>query len=151
MEEQKILQRSGKVYHFIPAERNDTVRITGRHKYLPINICRNEGENSEQIPRITVKTLDRKKRGVFSNLRALHNIAKLEDLDLEDVAEQKKISGFTDGLLKAGEKLLDGSPSGFFIEMLKTIAKPVYNWVIGTDNDQVMEKFTKRILPETQF
>ena len=35
--------------------------------------------------------------------------------------------------------------------MLKTIAKPVYNWVIGTDNDKVMEKFTKRMLPETQF
>ena len=35
--------------------------------------------------------------------------------------------------------------------MLKTIAKPVYNWVSGTDNDKVMEKFTKRMLPETQF
>ena len=35
--------------------------------------------------------------------------------------------------------------------MLKTFAKPVYNWVIWTDNDKVMEKFTKRILPETQF
>ena len=35
--------------------------------------------------------------------------------------------------------------------MLKTIAKPVYNWVIGTDNDKLMEKFTKRMLPETQF
>ena len=35
--------------------------------------------------------------------------------------------------------------------MLKTIAKPVYNWVIGTDNDEVMKKFTKQMLPETQF
>ena len=56
--------------------------------------------------------------------------------------EQKKRSGFTDELLKAGEKLLEGSPGGFFVEMLKTMAKPVYNWVIGTDNDKVMEKFT---------
>ena len=29
MEEQEIPQGSGKVYHFIPAERNDTVRNTG--------------------------------------------------------------------------------------------------------------------------
>ena len=57
----------------------------------------------------------------------------------------------TDGLLKVGEKLLDGSPGGFFVEMLKTIAKPVYNWVIGTDNDDVMKRFTTRMLPETQF
>ena len=35
--------------------------------------------------------------------------------------------------------------------MLKTIAKPVYNWVIETNNDKVMEKFTKRMLPETPF
>ena len=41
--------------------------------------------------------------------------------------------------------------TGVFVEMLKTIAKPVYNWVIGTDNDEVMKKFTKRMLPETQF
>ena len=37
------------------------------------------------------------------------------------------------------------------MEMLKTIAKPVYNWVIGTDNDEVMKKFTTWMLPETQF
>ena len=35
--------------------------------------------------------------------------------------------------------------------MVKTIAKPIYNWMISTDNDPVMEKFTNRILPETQF
>ena len=37
------------------------------------------------------------------------------------------------------------------MEMVKTIGKPVYNWVIGTDNGKVMEKFTKRMLPEIQF
>ena len=39
----------------------------------------------------------------------------------------------------------------FFVEILKIIAKPVYNWVIGTNNDKVMENFTKRMLPKTQF
>ena len=33
--------------------------------------------------------------------------------------DRKKRSGFTDGLLKAGEKLFDRSPRGFFVEMLK--------------------------------
>ena len=63
--------------------------------------------------------------------------------------DRKKRSGFTDGLLKAGKKLRDGSPGGFFVEMLKTLAKPVYNWVIGTDNDDVMRHFTTRMLQET--
>ena len=58
---------------------------------------------------------------------------------------------FTSGLIKAGEKLLDGSPDGFIVEMFKTIAKPIYNWMISIDNDPVMEKFTNRILLETQF
>ena len=35
--------------------------------------------------------------------------------------------------------------------MVKTIAKPIYNWVINTDNDPVMQKFTNHILPETQY
>ena len=56
MEEQEIPQGSGKVYHFIPAERNDTVRNTGRHNYLPIDICGDEGENCERVPKITVET-----------------------------------------------------------------------------------------------
>ena len=37
------------------------------------------------------------------------------------------------------------------MEMVKTIAKPIFNWVISTDNDAVMEKFTNRMLPETQY
>ena len=53
---------------------------------------------------------------------------------------------FTLGLIRAGEKLLDGSPGGFLVEMVKTIAKPIFNWVISTDNDAVEEKFTKRML-----
>ena len=35
--------------------------------------------------------------------------------------------------------------------MVETLAKPIYNWVISTDNDPVMEKFTNCMLPETQF
>ena len=58
---------------------------------------------------------------------------------------------FISGLIKAREKLLDGSPGGFLVEMVKTIAKPIYNWVINTDNDAVMEKFTNCMLPETQY
>ena len=38
-----------------------------------------------------------------------------------------------------------------FLEMLNIIAKLVYNWVIGTDNDDVMKQFTTKMLPETQF
>ena len=98
-----------------------------------------------------MKLSERKRREVFSNLGSLHSVARLGDINHEHTTERKKRSAFTDGLLKAGGKLLDGSPGGFFVEMLKTIAKPVYNLVIGTDNDKVMEKFTKRMLPETQF
>ena len=62
---------------------------------------------------------------------------------------RQKQSRFTTGLIKAGEKLLDGSPGGFLVKMVKTLAKPIYNWVINMDNDPVMEKFTNRILLET--
>ena len=51
---------------------------------------------------------------------------------------RQKQSGFTTGLIKAGEKLLDRSPGGFLVEMVKTLAKPIYIWVIHTDNDPVM-------------
>ena len=81
---------------------------------------------------------------------ALHSLQKLRRLTLQSIWTKKR-NGFTDGLLKAGEKLLDGNPGGFFVEMQKTIAKPVYNWVIGTDNDDVMQHFTTTMLPETQF
>ena len=64
------------------------------------------------------------------------------------ISQQKRCS-LTNGLLKAGVKLLDWSPGGFLVEMVKTIAKPIYNWMISTDNDPVMEIFTNRILPET--
>ena len=46
---------------------------------------------------------------------------------------------------------MDGSPGCFLIEMVEKLAKLIYNWVINTNNDPVMEKFTIRILPETQF
>merc|ERR1711867_13395 len=62
---------------------------------------------------------------------------------------QQKRSGFTSGLIKAGEKILDGSPGGFLVEMVKPLAKPIYNWMISTDNNPVMEKFTNWMLPET--
>ena len=80
------------------------------------------------------------------NLGAMHSIMNLENINITD---RKKRSEFTDRLIKAGGKLLEESPGRFFVEMLKTIAKPIYNWVIGTDNDEVMKKFTKQMLPKT--
>ena len=108
-------------------ERNDTVKFTGRHIYLSVDICGDEGGNCESVPTITVATSDRKRREVFSNLGSLHSVARLGDINHEHTRERKKRSESTDGLLKAGGKLLDRSPDGFFIEMLKTIVKPVYN------------------------
>ena len=40
---------------------------------------------------------------------------------------REKWSGFTTWLIKAGEKLLDRSPGGFLVEIVKTLAKPIYN------------------------
>ena len=37
------------------------------------------------------------------------------------------------------------------VEIVKTLAKPIYSWVINTDNDPVMEKFTNRMYTETLF
>ena len=49
MEEQEIPAGSGKVYWFIPAERNDTVKKTDCPKYLPVKTCGDDGVNSELI------------------------------------------------------------------------------------------------------
>ena len=136
MEKQEIGLKLGEKYEFVPAQRNDTNEKTGRPRYFVEETCEDNCDPN------------RNRRDVFANLGAMHSIMNLEDLNITD---RKKRSEFTDGLIKAGGKLLDGSPGGFFVEMLKTIAKPVYNWVIGTDNDEVMKKFTKRMLPETQF
>ena len=65
--------------------------------------------------------------------------------------QQQKRSGFRSGVIKAGEKLLDGSLGGFLVEKFRALAKPIYNWMISTDNDPVMEKFTNHMIPETQF
>ena len=37
---------------------------------------------------------------------------------------------FTSESTKDNEKQIDKSPGGFLAEMVETIAKPVYNWVI---------------------
>ena len=85
MEEQEIPVGSGRVYQFIPAKRNDTVRNTGRPKYLPVKICEDDGANCELIVKHNaVRNIDRRKRGVFSNLGALHNLARIEDIDVEE-------------------------------------------------------------------
>ena len=79
MEEQEIPLNSGKTYRFIPAERNDTVRDTGRYIYLPVNSCGDRGENCKSIPRSTMVASGRRKRDIFSTLRDLHSIAGIED------------------------------------------------------------------------
>ena len=61
----------------------------------------------------------------------------------------QKRSKFTTEHIKDNEEQIDKSLGGFLVEMVKTIAKPIYNWMISTDNDPVMEKFTNRMLPET--
>ena len=35
---------------------------------------------------------------------------------------RQKRSSFTTGIIKAGEKLLDGSPGGFLVEIVKTLS-----------------------------
>ena len=49
MKEQEIPARSGKVYRFIPAERNDTVKNTCHAKYLPVEICGDNEANCDII------------------------------------------------------------------------------------------------------
>ena len=124
MEKQEIRLKLGEKYEFVPAQRNDTDEKTGRPKYFVEEACEDSCNPN------------RNRRDVFANLGAMHSIMNLEDLNITD---RKKRSEFTDGLIKAGGKLLDRSPGGFFVEMLKTIAKPVYNWVIGTDSGEVMK------------
>ena len=43
----------------------------------------------------------------------------MEDINVSRYMERKERSGFTDILLKAGEKLLDRSPGGFFVKIVK--------------------------------
>ena len=70
-----------------------------------------------------VTSQDRSRRNVFSNPDVIHNLTNFAYLNLEvlNITDRKKRSEFTDGLLNAGGKLLDGNPGGFFVEMLKTM------------------------------
>ena len=66
MEEQEAPARSGKVYQFVPAKRNDTVKSTGRPKYLPIKTCENDGIECELIVKTdAARNMDRRNRYVF--------------------------------------------------------------------------------------
>ena len=104
MEEQELELGSGEKYEFVPARRNDTDKKTGRPKYFLVEAC----EDSCDI----ITNPNRSRRDVFANLGAMHSIMDLEDLNITD---RKKRSEFTDGLIKAGGKLLNGSPGGFFV------------------------------------
>ena len=56
-----------------------------------------------------------------------------------------------EGLVESGGKLLSGNLVGSLTSFLKTLAKPVFQYFIKSDNDHAMTKFTHRVLPETGF
>ena len=58
---------------------------------------------------------------------------------------------FLGGIWKTGEKLLEGNIGGSITTFLKTVAQPVYHYLIQSNNDPVMEKFTNRFVPETSL
>ena len=58
---------------------------------------------------------------------------------------------FLGGIWKTGEKLLDGNIGGSITTFLKTLAQPVFHYLIHSNNDPVMEKFTTRFIPETSL
>merc|ERR1712115_231678 len=58
---------------------------------------------------------------------------------------------FIGGIWKTGEKFLDGNIGGLITTFLKTLAQPVFHYLIHSNNDPVMEKFTTRFIPETSL
>ena len=66
-------------------------------------------------------------------------------------AKRDATGDFLGGILQTGEKLLEGNIGGSITTFLKTVARPVYHYLIQSDNDPVMEKFTNRLVPETSF
>ena len=128
MEEEEAPTRSRRAHRFVPAKRTDTVKSTGYPKYLPIKTYENDGVDYGTIVK-TDAAMDtgRKRRGVFTNanmvMGALHSLSKVEEIDVAEYMDRKKRSGFTNGLLKARVKLLDGSPGGLFVEMLKPLGR----------------------------
>ena len=66
-------------------------------------------------------------------------------------AKRDATEDFLGGIWKTGEKLLEGNIGGSITTFLKTVAQPVYHYLIQSNNDPVMEKFTNRFVPETSF
>merc|ERR1711867_379807 len=58
---------------------------------------------------------------------------------------------FLGGIWRTGEKLLDGNIGGSITTFLKTLAQPVFHYLIHSNNDPVIEKFTTRFIPETSL
>merc|ERR1712240_194037 len=69
----------------------------------------------------------------------------------EHRAKRDATEDFLGGIWKTGEKLLDGNIGGSITTFLKTVAQPVYYYLIQSNNDPVMEKFTNGFVPETSF
>merc|ERR1711873_135251 len=58
---------------------------------------------------------------------------------------------FLGGIWKTGEKLLEGNIGGSITTFLKTVDQPVYHYLIQSNNDLVMAKFTNQFVPETSL
>merc|ERR1712115_620368 len=58
---------------------------------------------------------------------------------------------FLGGIWKTGEKFLDGNIGGSITTFLKTLAQPVFHYLIHSNNNPVMEKFTTPFIPETSL
>merc|ERR1712115_50593 len=58
---------------------------------------------------------------------------------------------FLGGIWKTGEKFLDGNIGGSVTTFLKTLAQPVFHYLIHSNNNPVMEKFTTPFIPETSL
>ena len=89
------------------------MRKKGCPKYLLIMVSMNDNINHGIIV-VTDAAMRRSKRGVippsvFTNVGGIHRLAYLKDINIARYMERKKRSQFTKGLLKTGEKLLDGS------------------------------------------
>ena len=69
----------------------------------------------------------------------------------EHRAKRDATEDFLGGIWKTGEKLLEGNIGGSITTFLKTVAQPVYHYLIQSNNDPVMEKFTNRFVPETSL
>ena len=54
-------------------------------------------------------------------------------------------------LAESGAKIISGNLVGGVTSFVKSLAKPIFSYFIHSNNDHAMQKFTNRLLPETEF